>query len=161
DTGQFPTTAAGLARTIAWVGRRTGEDLASLWVIEGVASYGAGLAATVARAGYEVVEAARMNARGNRGLGKSDPLDAHRHAAAARPALGRGPPGCPAPPDRLPRPHDGRPPRHRERTDRSSARRGPRHRRPPAPLPHTGRHGRPLAIPRRRSRHGDGPGGGY
>src|SRR5690625_6549750 len=37
DTGQFPTTAAGLARTIAWVGRRTGEDLASLWVIEGVA----------------------------------------------------------------------------------------------------------------------------
>src|SRR5690625_257963 len=85
DTGQFPTTAAGLARTIAWVGRRTGEDLASLWVIEGVASYGAGLAATVARAGYEVVEAARMNARGNRGLGKSDPLDAHRIAAAVLP----------------------------------------------------------------------------
>src|SRR5699024_4011705 len=85
DTGQFSTPAAGLARTIAWVGRRSGEDLASLWVIEGVASYGAGLAATVARDGYEVVEAARMNARGNRGLGKSDPLDAHRIAAAVLP----------------------------------------------------------------------------
>ncbi len=82
DTGQFPTTAAGLARAIAWVGRRTGGDLAALWIIEGIASYGAGLAATVARAGYEVIEAARMNARGNRGLGKSDPLDAHRIAAA-------------------------------------------------------------------------------
>lgn len=85
DTGQFPTTAAGLARAIAWAGRRTGGDLAALWIIEGVASYGAGLAASVARAGYEVVEAARMNARGNRGLGKSDPLDAHRIAAAVLP----------------------------------------------------------------------------
>src|SRR5699024_2361469 len=85
DTGQFPTTAAGLARAIAWAGRRTGGDLATPLVLEGVASYGAGLAASVARAGYEVVEAARMNARGNRGLGKSGPLDAHRIAAAVLP----------------------------------------------------------------------------
>lgn len=42
-------------------------------------------AATVARVDYEVVEAARMNARSNRGLGKSDPLDAHRIAAAVLP----------------------------------------------------------------------------
>lgn len=85
DTGQFPTTAAGLARAVAWVARRTGGDLATLWVIEGVASYGAGLAAAVEQSGYEVVEAARMNARANRGIGKSDPLDAHRIAAAVLP----------------------------------------------------------------------------
>jgi transposase len=85
DTGQFPTTATGMARAIAWVARRTGGDLAALWVIEGVASYGAGLAAAVGRCGYEVVEAARMNARSNRGIGKSDPLDAHRIAAAVLP----------------------------------------------------------------------------
>ena len=85
DTGQFPATATGMSRAIAWVARRTEGDLAALWVIEGVASYGAGLAAAVAQAGYEVVEAARMNARSNRGLGKSDPLDAHRIAAAVLP----------------------------------------------------------------------------
>lgn len=85
DTGQFPATATGMSRAIAWVARRTEGDLAVLWVIEGVASYGAGLAAAVAQAGYEVVEAARMNARSNRGLGKSDPLDAHRIAAAVLP----------------------------------------------------------------------------
>src|SRR5690625_7430041 len=61
DTGQFPTTAAGLARTIAWVGRRTGEDLASLWVIEGVASCGECLAASVARGGLGVMESGRRD----------------------------------------------------------------------------------------------------
>lgn len=85
DTAQFPTTPAGMARAISWAGRRTGGDLAALWVIEGVASYGAGLAAAVDRAGYDVVEAPRMNARANRGLGKSDLLDAHRIAAAVLP----------------------------------------------------------------------------
>lgn len=69
DTAQFPTTPAGMARAISWAGRRTGGDLAALWVIEGVASYGAGLAAAVDGAGYDVVEAARMNARANRGVG--------------------------------------------------------------------------------------------
>lgn len=52
-----------------------------------MASYGAGLAAAVDRAGYDVVEATRMNARANRGLGKSDPLDAHRIAAAVLPLI--------------------------------------------------------------------------
>lgn len=85
DTAQFPTTAAGMARAISWAGRRTGGDQTALWVIEGVASYGAGLAAACQQAGYEVVEAARMNARANRGVGKSDPLDAHRIAAAVLP----------------------------------------------------------------------------
>lgn len=82
STEQFPATAVGMDRAVAWAARRTGGDLATLWVIEGVATYGARLAATVGRAGYEVVEAARMDARAHRGTGKSDPMDAHRIAAA-------------------------------------------------------------------------------
>jgi len=81
-TEQFPSTAAGMDRAIAWVARRTAGDLAALWVIEGVATYGARLAAAVDHAGYEVVEAARMDARHHRGTGKSDSLDARRVAAA-------------------------------------------------------------------------------
>lgn len=83
ETGDFPTTGAGINRSIAWVARRTGADLATLWVIEGAGSYGALLAGAVGAAGYEVAEAARMDAR--HGAGKSDPLDAHRIAAAVLP----------------------------------------------------------------------------
>lgn len=85
DQDQFPATAAGLARAVAWAGRRSGGDLSALWVIEGTGTYGARLARAAADAGYTVVEAPRMNARGNRGIGKSDPLDARRIAAAALP----------------------------------------------------------------------------
>ena len=85
DEGQFPATVAGLQRAIAWVARRTGADLDTLWVIEGVGTYGARLAHTAADTGYTVVEAARMNARANRGVGKSDPLDARRIAQAVLP----------------------------------------------------------------------------
>lgn len=85
DEAQFPATAAGLQRAISWVARRTGGDLDTLWVIEGVGTYGARLARTAADAGYCVVEAARMNARANRGVGKSDPLDARRIAQAVLP----------------------------------------------------------------------------
>ena len=85
DDGQFPATSAGMARAIEWVGRRTGGDLEALWVIECAGSYGAQLARAVAAAGYQVVEAARMNAKANRGVGKSDPLDARRIAAAVLP----------------------------------------------------------------------------
>lgn len=84
-TEQFPATDAGMDRAIAWVARRTDGDLSTLWVIEGVATYGARLAATATRSGYEVVEAARMDARAHRGTGKSDPLDARRVAAAVLP----------------------------------------------------------------------------
>lgn len=80
---QFPTTAAGITRAIAWAGRRTDGDLAALWVIEGIGSYGAQLARAVAETGYEVAEAPRMNAHARRGTGKSDPLDAKAIAAAA------------------------------------------------------------------------------
>lgn len=78
---QFPTTTAGIPRAIAWAGRATGGDAETLWVIEGVASYGARLARAVTDAGYQVVEAPRMNARARHGIGKSDPLDAHTIAA--------------------------------------------------------------------------------
>lgn len=85
DEAQFPATAAGLSRAVSWVGRRTGGDLDTLWVIEGTGTYGARLARTAADTGHTVVEAPRMNARANRGIGKSDPLDARRIAAAALP----------------------------------------------------------------------------
>jgi hypothetical protein len=81
-TEQFPTTDAGLDRAVSWAARRTGGELSSLWVIEGVASYGARLASAVNQVGFEVVEAARMDTRAHRGAGKSDPLDARRIAAA-------------------------------------------------------------------------------
>ena len=84
-TEQFPTTDAGLGRAIAWSARRTGGDLATLWVIEGIATYGARLASAVHRAGYNLLEATRMDARAHRGTGKSDPLDARRIAAAVLP----------------------------------------------------------------------------
>ncbi|MDF9749608.1 transposase [Arthrobacter sp. ES3-54] len=73
---QFPTTSAGISRALAWVGRRTDGDMACLWAVEGIGSYGARLARAVADAGYDVAEAPRMNARGRRAIGKSDPLDA-------------------------------------------------------------------------------------
>ncbi|MFC5175033.1 IS110 family transposase [Nocardioides taihuensis] len=82
---EFPTTHAGFRRALAWAARLTGGDMGALWVIECVATYGTRLARAVADAGYEVAEAARMDARGHRSVGKSDPLDAHRIAAAVLP----------------------------------------------------------------------------
>lgn len=99
DTRDFPTTAAGIKRAIAWAGRHTGGDLSTLWVIEGTASYGAVLAGTVTTQGYEVIEAPWMNPKNHHGLGKSDPLDAVRIGRAVlnlkedqlrRPRLGEG-----------------------------------------------------------------------
>ena len=80
DEAQFPVTVAGLQRAVSWVARRTGGDLDGLWVIEGVGTYGARLARVANDTGYAVAEAGRMNARANRGVGKSDPLDARRIA---------------------------------------------------------------------------------
>lgn len=88
DEDQFPATDAGMARAISWVGRRTDGDLATLWVVECVGTYGARLASLLTQAGYRAVEAARMDARANRGVGKSDPLDARRIAAAVLPLTG-------------------------------------------------------------------------
>lgn len=85
DTRDFPTTTAGIQREIAWVGKRTGGDAETLWVIEGVASYGAVLAGAITSAGYQVAEAPRMSAKAHHGVGKSDLMDAHRIATAALP----------------------------------------------------------------------------
>ncbi|MGO4385844.1 IS110 family transposase [Specibacter sp. RAF43] len=85
EVRDFPTTGAGIKRAIAWVARRTEADLAALWVIEGAASYGAILAGVVAARGYQVAEAARMDARAHHGVGKSDILDAQRIAQAVLP----------------------------------------------------------------------------
>lgn len=85
DDAELPTTSAGMARALDWVGRRTGGDLEALWVIECSASCGAPLARMVTTAGYQVVEAARMSAKANHGIGKSDPLDVRRIAASVLP----------------------------------------------------------------------------
>lgn len=85
DDAVFPATTAGLSRAVSWVGRRTGGDADTIWVVEGTGTYGARLTRAAADAGYTVVEAPRMNARANRGIGKSDPLDARRIAQAALP----------------------------------------------------------------------------
>lgn len=81
-TREFPTTGAGINRALAWVSRQTKGDLNTLWVIEGVASYGAVLAGATAATGYQVIEAARMDARTHHGVGKSDELDSQRIAQA-------------------------------------------------------------------------------
>lgn len=78
DTRDFPTSLKGIGRAVAWVQRTTDNDDDLLWVIEGVASYGAVLATHVTRIGDKVVEAPRMDAKVRHGTGKSDPLDAAR-----------------------------------------------------------------------------------
>lgn len=79
---QFPSTAGGITRALAWVLRRTGGETV-LWVIEGIGTYGARLAHAVAKSGYDVAEAPRIDGRTRNGIGKSDPLDAKAIAAAA------------------------------------------------------------------------------
>ena len=85
DSNDFPTTAAGINRALAWAARRTDADADTLWVIEGAASYGAILTGIVTDHGYPAAEAPRMDAKQHRGVGKSDALDAHRIATAALP----------------------------------------------------------------------------
>lgn len=85
DTATFPTTPAGIGRALSWVGRRTGGDADALFVVEGTASYGSGIATRAARSGWEVIEAPMTPARARAGHGKSDPLDARLIAAATLP----------------------------------------------------------------------------
>lgn len=84
-TKQFPTTPAGLNRAVDWASGLTGGALATLWVIQGAATYGPRLARTVTAAGFEMVEAARMDSRAHHRVGKSDLLDAQRIGAAVLP----------------------------------------------------------------------------
>lgn len=83
--GPVPSNRRGASACHRLVAGRTGADLDALWVIEGVGTYGARLARAAADVGYAVAGAARMNARANRGVGKSDPLDARRIAQAVQP----------------------------------------------------------------------------
>jgi transposase len=79
DQSMFPTNPSGLERAVTWISRRVGEH-ATLVVIEGVGSYGAGLAERVLGSGLAVVEPAAMPAAHRRGIGKTDSLDAVRIA---------------------------------------------------------------------------------
>lgn len=85
ETRDFPATSSSIKRAIAWVGRRTGADASTLWIIEGTASYGAVVTGAVTDAGYTVAEAPSGYQKAGRGVGKTDPLDAQRMAAAALP----------------------------------------------------------------------------
>lgn len=85
DQASFPNTRAASTRALSWVARRTGGDLATLWVIEGAATYGARLARFATTGGYQVVEAARMDSRARAPEGKDDALDSVRIAQAVLP----------------------------------------------------------------------------
>jgi hypothetical protein len=129
ETREFPTTGAGINRAIAWVARRTGADLATLWVIEGAASYGAVLAGAVAAAGYQVAEAAHMAAMPRRGVGKWRSVG-RASDRFCRPSLGRTAvapaaaerrrPRCLTGPGQCASFDDHRPDQDRERVDRAA-----------------------------------------
>lgn len=78
--GEFPATPAGLARAVSWAARHAGGPDSVLIVVEGVGSYGAGVARAFTTAGCRVVEAGVQSKGDRRGVGKSDALDAVRIA---------------------------------------------------------------------------------
>jgi transposase len=78
---QFPTTPAGYARLLAWLGSHGELDKVG---IEGTGAYGAGLALHLRVAGVEVVEVDRPDRKTRRRQGKSDPVDAEAAARAAQ-----------------------------------------------------------------------------
>jgi hypothetical protein len=79
DQATFPATPAGLSRAAAWASRRIGEGHA-WFVVEGIGTYGAGIARLLAQSGRSVVEPAVMAKATYPGRGKSDPLDVTRIA---------------------------------------------------------------------------------
>ena len=68
---EFPATAAGYAQLLDWLG---GFGTITLVGVEGIGSYGAGLARHIAAAGIRVVEVDRADRQDRRRRGKSDPL---------------------------------------------------------------------------------------
>lgn len=81
DEAGFPTTGPGLARAVAWIGRRTdGEVGAVLISAEGTGSYGARLAKALGESGYRVVDAPAP--KRVRGGDKNDTIDAIKAARA-------------------------------------------------------------------------------
>jgi transposase len=79
DEAVFPNTVSGWDRAWNWITHRIDEQSA-LVVIEGVGSYGAGLAERVSSGGLPVAESSAMPAAQRRGVGKTDALDAVRIA---------------------------------------------------------------------------------
>ena len=77
---EFPATSAGVSRAAAWVARRSAQPDDVLVVVEGIGSYGAGVARAFAGAGYRVAEAGAQPRGDLRGKGKTDALDAVRIA---------------------------------------------------------------------------------
>ncbi|WP_157129590.1 IS110 family transposase, partial [Nocardia amamiensis] len=84
DSGEFPTHRAGLARAIAWIGRRTTGTVFA--AVEGTSSYGAGLTTALAAAGIPVGEVRPPSRKQQAVNGKSDSIDAE---SAARSVLGQ------------------------------------------------------------------------
>jgi transposase len=75
----FPNSPPGLDRARNWITRRI-DGQPALVVIEGVGSYGAGLADRVMKAELLVAEPSAMPAAHRRGVGKTDAMDAVRIA---------------------------------------------------------------------------------
>ncbi|MCA1704463.1 MAG: IS110 family transposase [Actinobacteria bacterium] len=80
-SAQFPATAAGYRRLLAWLRSRGTLVLVG---VEGSGAYGAGLARHLHAEGVAMVEIDRPDRKSRRWQGKSDPVDAE---AAARAAL--------------------------------------------------------------------------
>ncbi len=79
DEAGFSTSGPGLARAVAWIGRRTaGEVDAVLVSAEGTGSYGARLAKVLGQSGYRVVR--RPAPKRDRGGDKNDSIDAIKAA---------------------------------------------------------------------------------
>lgn len=79
DRAVLPNTPPGLDRARDWITRRI-DGRPALVVIEGVGSYGAGLADRVTVGGLLVAEPSAMSAAQRRGVGKTDAMDAVRIA---------------------------------------------------------------------------------
>ena len=75
-TIQIRNASAGFAALLAWIASHS-PGPRTLIAIEGSRSYGIGLARAAAAAGLVVIEVARPARTQRRGLGKSDPIDAH------------------------------------------------------------------------------------
>ncbi|EGD53193.1 transposase of ISAar41, IS110 family protein, partial [Gordonia neofelifaecis NRRL B-59395] len=90
DEATFPTSAAGLARALAWIGRRTTDagTAGVLVSVEGSNSYGTRLTRHLLDAGYRVVDAPAPT-RG-RGESKTDAIDARKAATIMLPRRSAG-----------------------------------------------------------------------
>ena len=75
-TTQIPNTSAGFTALLGWMAEHSpGPRI--LLAVEGSRSYGIGLTRAAAAAGLAVIEVGRPTRTHRRGVGKSDPIDAH------------------------------------------------------------------------------------